>query len=100
MNEGADWAHIAAIGGAGYMIATGRSVDTAKAILYADSGLLASTFGDMIYASAVGKRRPSARRLSGSTQRAVAGAPTARLLNSGRGAAVGVGTPVGSVIEI
>lgn len=51
-----DYGHLAVLLGSGYCAATGRAADLSKAIFYADSGLVASSFGDLLYERTVGKK--------------------------------------------
>lgn len=49
-----DYVHVAALGGAGYMIGANRGGETAKAIFYADSGLVGTSLGDLLYDAIMG----------------------------------------------
>jgi hypothetical protein len=73
-----DWAHVFALGGSAYCIATDRAADTMKAVFYGDMALLGTSFGDWVYKSAVGKKVAAvrARRLAEKGARGGGGGPS------------------------
>jgi len=96
-----DWLNIAVLGGSAWMIATNKAPDMAKAALYAESGLLFASLGQVLYNSAMGVTRgPRARAKLAGGQTVVTGPQGARLLPSGQPAPAFAGSRVASVLEI